>query len=32
MTKIGPWSVLALLVTLVLLFAFQGKAILQQPW
>jgi arsenite transporter len=32
MAKIGPWSVLALLVTLVLLFAFQGKAILQSPW
>jgi ACR3 family arsenite transporter len=31
MAKIGPWSVMALLVTLVLLFAFQGKAILQQP-
>jgi arsenite transporter len=31
MAKTGPWSVLALLVTLVLLFAFQGKAILQQP-
>ncbi len=31
MAKIGPWSVVALLVTLVLLFAFQGKAILQQP-
>ena len=31
MARIGPWSVLALLVTLVLLFAFQGKAILQQP-
>jgi ACR3 family arsenite transporter len=31
MAQIGPWSVLALLVTLVLLFAFQGKAILQQP-
>ena len=31
MAKIGPWSVLALLVTLVLLFAFQGRAILQQP-
>jgi len=31
MTKIGPWSVMALLVTLVLLFALQGKAILQQP-
>jgi len=31
MAQTGPWSVLALLVTLVLLFAFQGKAILQQP-
>jgi ACR3 family arsenite transporter len=31
MAKIGPWSVTALLVTLVLLFAFQGEAILQQP-
>ena len=31
MAKIGPWSVVALLATLVLLFAFQGKAILQQP-
>ncbi len=31
MTKIGPWSVGALLVTLVLLFAFQGEAILDQP-
>lgn len=29
--RIGPWSVLALLATLVLLFAFQGEAILQQP-
>ncbi|QIL83830.1 ACR3 family arsenite efflux transporter [Diaphorobacter sp. HDW4A] len=28
---IGPWSMLALLATLVLLFAFQGNAILQQP-
>ena len=28
---IGPWSVAALLATLVLLFAFQGKAILEQP-
>jgi ACR3 family arsenite transporter len=26
-----PWSVLALLATLVLLFAFQGEAILRQP-
>lgn len=29
--KIGPFSVAALLVTLVLLFAFQGEAILRQP-
>ena len=31
MSKIGPWSIAALLVTLVLLFAFQGEAILKQP-
>lgn len=31
MAKIGPWSIAALLATLVLLFAFQGEAILQQP-
>ena len=31
MEKIGPWSVAALLATLVLLFAFQGKAIIAQP-
>lgn len=31
MTKIGPWSISALLVTLVLLFSFQGEAILKQP-
>ena len=31
MARIGPWSVSALLATLVLLFAFQGEAILQQP-
>jgi len=31
MTKIGPWSITALLVTLVLLFAFQGEAIIRQP-
>lgn len=31
MKKIGPWSIGALLVTLVLLFAFQGEAILKQP-
>jgi len=31
MDKIGPWSMSALLLTLVLLFAFQGEAILKQP-
>ena len=31
MSRIGPWSISALLVTLVLLFAFQGKAIIDQP-
>ncbi len=31
LAKIGPWSVTALLATLVLLFAFQGKAIIQKP-
>jgi ACR3 family arsenite transporter len=31
MAKIGPWSISALLATLVLLFAFQGEAILRQP-
>ena len=31
MEKIGPWSISALLATLVLLFAFQGKAIIEQP-
>jgi len=30
LAKIGPWSVAALLATLVLLFAFQGEAITQQ--
>jgi ACR3 family arsenite transporter len=29
--KIEPWSMTALLLTLVLLFAFQGKGILKQP-
>lgn len=29
--RIGPWSIGALLATLVLLFAFQGEAILTQP-
>ncbi|BBL71916.1 ACR3 family arsenite efflux transporter [Methylogaea oryzae] len=32
MAKIQPWSILALLTTLVLLFAFQGDAILTDPW
>lgn len=31
MRKMGPWSITALLATLVLLFAFQGEAILKQP-
>ena len=31
MARIGPWSMGALLATLVLLFAFQGEAILRQP-
>jgi ACR3 family arsenite transporter len=31
MERIGPWSISALLITLVLLFAFQGEAILKQP-
>ena len=31
MQRIGPWSTAALLATLVLLFAFQGEAILRQP-
>jgi ACR3 family arsenite transporter len=31
MEKIGPWSISALLITLELLFAFQGEAILKQP-
>ena len=31
MARIGPWSIGALLATLVLLFAFQGEAILRQP-
>jgi len=29
--RIGPWSIGALLATLVLLFAFQGEQILRQP-
>jgi arsenite transporter len=31
LARIGPWSIVALLATLVLLFAFQGRAILEQP-
>jgi len=31
MERIGPWSISALLLTLVLLFAFQGEAIIDQP-
>ncbi|MBP5988347.1 MAG: ACR3 family arsenite efflux transporter [Azonexus sp.] len=31
MARIGPWSISAMLATLVLLFAFQGEAILRQP-
>ena len=31
LAQIGPWSIAALLATLVLLFAFQGEAILKQP-
>jgi ACR3 family arsenite transporter len=30
-SKLGPFSIMALLATLVLLFAFQGEAIIQQP-
>lgn len=32
MAKIGPWTIAALLATLVLLFAFQGEAIVAQPF
>jgi ACR3 family arsenite transporter len=31
MATLGPWSISALLATLVLLFAFQGKAIVDKP-
>ena len=31
LARMGPWSMAALLLTLVLLFAFQGQAILRQP-
>jgi ACR3 family arsenite transporter len=31
LARLQPWSVTALLATLVLLFAFQGRALLEQP-
>jgi ACR3 family arsenite transporter len=31
LVRLQPWSVAALLATLVLLFAFQGRALLEQP-
>jgi ACR3 family arsenite transporter len=31
LARLGPWSIAALLATLVLLFAFQGEAIVAQP-
>ena len=31
MSRLGPLSISALLLTLVLLFAFQGEAIIEQP-
>ena len=31
MAKIGAWSIVALLLTLILLFAFQGEEIIKQP-
>ena len=31
LARIGPWSIAALLATLILLFAFQGNAIINQP-
>jgi ACR3 family arsenite transporter len=31
LVRLGPWSIAALLATLVLLFAFQGEQILRQP-
>jgi len=31
MASLGPWSITALLATLILLFALQGKAIIDQP-
>lgn len=32
MAKTGAWTIGALLLTLILIFAFQGEAILDQPW
>lgn len=32
MKAVGPWSIVALLAMLVLLFAFQGEAILDEPF
>ncbi len=31
LARLGPWSIAALLATLVLLFAFQGEALLREP-
>ena len=31
MERVGKWSISALLLTLILLFAFQGEAIIEQP-
>jgi ACR3 family arsenite transporter len=31
LARIGPWSIAALLLTLVLLFAFQARALIEQP-
>ena len=31
LSRVGPFSIVALLATLVLLFAFQGQAIIEQP-
>jgi ACR3 family arsenite transporter len=31
LAKIGPWSIAALLLTLILLFAFQGRSIVEHP-
>lgn len=30
--KVAPWSLYGLLFTIVLLFSFQGEAIMSQPW